>query len=95
MTVKEYTKEFFKMSIRDGQTQGDVERVARYINGPKYEIQYEFILLNLKTVKDAYQEASRVEEKLLRKPNQKRRWINTARGRGFPNIGGRTPKNES
>ena len=95
MTVKEYTKEFFKMSIRDGQTQGDVERVARYINGPKYEIQYENILLNLKTVKDAYQEASRVEEKLLRKPNQKRRGINTARGRGFPNTGGRTPKNEA
>ena len=95
MTVKEYTKEFFKMSIRDGQTQGDVERVARYINGPKYEIQYEIILLNLKTVKDAYQEASRVEEKLLRKPNQKRRGINTARGRGFPNIGGRNPQNEA
>ena len=31
MTVKEYTEEFFKLSIRAGQTQGDIERVARYI----------------------------------------------------------------
>ena len=29
MTVKEYTKEFFKLSIRDGDTQGGLERVAR------------------------------------------------------------------
>ena len=61
MTVKEYTEEFFKLSIRDGQTQGDVERVARYINGLRYEILYETSLLNLKTIEDAYQEASRVE----------------------------------
>ena len=31
MTVKQYTKEFYKLIIRVGQTQGDVERVARYI----------------------------------------------------------------
>ena len=47
MTVKEYTKEFFKLSIRVGQTQGDVERVARYINGIRYEIQDEINFLNL------------------------------------------------
>ena len=67
MTVKEYTEEFFKLSIRAGQTQTDIERVAKYINGLRYEIQDEISLLNLKNVEDAYQEASRVEEKLLRK----------------------------
>ena len=39
MIVKEYIEEFFKLSIRDGQTQGDIKRVARYINGLRYEIQ--------------------------------------------------------
>ena len=50
MTVKEYIEEFFRLSIRAGQIQGDIERVARYVNGLRYEIQYEIILLNLKTV---------------------------------------------
>ena len=94
MTVKQYTKEFYKLIIRVGQTQGDVERVARYINGIRYEIQNEINFLNLKTVEDAYQVASRVEEKILRKQNQKSRGRNTTRGREFPNRGGRTPKGE-
>jgi hypothetical protein len=38
MTVKEYTKEFYKMNIRTGQREKDEENVARYINGPRYEI---------------------------------------------------------
>ena len=33
MTVKEYIEEFFKMSLIVGQTQGDIERMARYLNG--------------------------------------------------------------
>ena len=69
--VKEYTEEFFKLHIRVGHTQGGLERVARYINGLRYDIQDELSLLNLKTVEDAYQVASKVEEKLLRKHNQK------------------------
>ena len=28
MTVKEYTKEFFRLSIRDGKIQGDIEGVV-------------------------------------------------------------------
>ena len=73
MTLKEYTKEFFRLSIRAGHTQGSLERVARYINGLRYDIQDELILLNLKTIEDAYQVSSKVEEKLLRKQNQKNR----------------------
>ena len=92
MAVKEYTEEFFKLSIRAGQTQGDIERVAKYINGLRFEIQDEISLLSLKTIEDAYQEASRVEEKILRKHNQKSRGRNTTRGKGFPNRGGSTPK---
>ena len=67
MTVKKYTEEFFRLSIRVGHTQGSLERVSRYINGLRYDIQDESILLNLKTIEYAYQVASKVEEKLLRK----------------------------
>ena len=90
MTVKEYIEEFFKLSIRDGHTQGGLERVARYINGVRYVIQDELILLNMKTVEDAYQVASKVEEKLLRKQNHKNRGKDIVRGRGYPSSGGRT-----
>ena len=67
-----------------------------YINGLRYEIQDEIRLLNQETVEDAYQAASRVEEKLLRKQNQKNRGRSTTRGKGSPNKGGKfqTPKDE-
>ena len=71
MTIKEYTKEFFKLSIRDRKTQRVIKRVAKYINGLRYEIQVEINLLNLKTAEYAYQAASKVEEKSLRKQNKK------------------------
>ena len=71
MAVKEYTKEFFRLSIRAGHTQGGLERVARYINGLRYDIQDEINVLNLKIVEYAYQVNSKVEWKLLRKQNQK------------------------
>ena len=92
MVVKEYTKEFFRLSIRDGHTQGGLERVARYIIRLRYDIQKELSLLNLKTVQDAYQVASKVEEKLLRKQNQRNRGNNIVRGRGFPSSGDGTSK---
>ena len=89
MTVKEYTEEFFRLSIRAGHTQGGLERVDRYINGLRYDIHDELSLLNLKSVEDAYQVASKVEEKLLRKQNQKNRGNHIVRGRRSPSSGGR------
>jgi hypothetical protein len=38
MTVKEYTEEFYKLSIRSGHRESDDEKVARYMNGLRYEI---------------------------------------------------------
>jgi len=32
MTIKEYTKEFYKLSIRSGHVEDDLEKVYRYIN---------------------------------------------------------------
>jgi hypothetical protein len=37
--VKEYTEEFYKMNIRAGHRENDEEKVSRYINGLRYEIQ--------------------------------------------------------
>jgi hypothetical protein len=78
MTVKEYTEEFYRLNIRTGQRERDEERVARYINGLRYEIQDELSMMSVRTVEDAYQFALKAEEKLARKQNQ--------RGRGKGSI---------
>jgi hypothetical protein len=39
MTVKEYTKEFYQLNIREGHRESDDEKVARYMNGLRYDIQ--------------------------------------------------------
>ena len=82
MIVKEYTKEFYKLSIRAGHAKDDMEKVARYINGLRYDIQDEISLLSLKTIEDSYQAALKAEEKTLRKQSQKNRGKNPVRGRG-------------
>jgi hypothetical protein len=66
MTVKEYTEEFYKLNIRTGQREKDEEKVVRYINGPRYEIQDEISMMSVRTVEDAYQFALKVEEKLAK-----------------------------
>ena len=38
MTVKEYTEEFYKVSVRAGQVQDIDEKVARYVNGLRMDI---------------------------------------------------------
>eukprot|EP00253_Pinus_taeda_P023337 PITA_23337 len=92
LTVKEYTKEFYKVSIRAGEAQDTTERVARYMNGLRMDIQDEISLLSPKTVEEAYQIALKVEEKLIRK--QSARGRGTFRGKGSQGGRGRstTPK---
>jgi hypothetical protein len=38
MTVKEYTEEFYRLNIRVGHRESDDEKVARYLNGLRYDI---------------------------------------------------------
>jgi hypothetical protein len=38
MTVKEYTEEFYRLNIRAGHRESDDEKVARYLNGLRYDI---------------------------------------------------------
>lgn len=80
MTVKEYTEEFYKVSIRVGETQDTDEKVARYVNGLRMDIQDEISILAPKRVEEAYHMALRAKEKLMRK--QSNRGRGTFRGRG-------------
>jgi hypothetical protein len=67
MTVKEYTKEFYRLNIRTGQRKRYEENFTRYINFLRYEIHDELNMISTRTVEDAYQFALKAEEKLSRK----------------------------
>jgi uncharacterized protein YjbK len=67
---EEYTKEFYKLNIRVGDQESDDEKVARYLNGLRYDIQDELSMTTIRTVEDAYQMALKVEEKMGRKKGQ-------------------------
>jgi hypothetical protein len=64
MSVKEYTEELYKINIRAGHREGDDEKVSRYKNGLRYEIQDEMSMMTLRTMEDAYQMALKAEEKM-------------------------------
>jgi hypothetical protein len=72
MTVKEYTEEFYRINIRAGHQESDDEKVSRYMNGLRYDIQDEMSMMTIQTVEDAYQMALKDEEKLSRKTRSKR-----------------------
>jgi hypothetical protein len=74
--VKEYTEEFYKLNIRAGHRENDEEKVVRYINGLRYEIQDDIIMMTMRTVEDYYQVALKAEEKLERKQSQRNRGKN-------------------
>ena len=54
MTVKEYIEEFYLLNIRTREWERDEEKVARYINGLRYEIQDELNMMSVRTVEDSY-----------------------------------------
>jgi hypothetical protein len=70
MTVKEYTEEFYKLNIREGHQESDDEKVSRYMNGLRYDIQDEMSMKTIRMVEDAYQMVLKAEEKLSHKPAQ-------------------------
>jgi hypothetical protein len=50
MTVKKYTLEFYKLNIRAGHRESNDEKVARYMNGLRYDIQDEMSMVTIQTV---------------------------------------------
>jgi hypothetical protein len=95
LTVKEYTEEFYKLNIRAGQREKDDEKVSRYINGLRYEIQDEINMITVRTVEDAYQIALKAEEKLARKQSQRSRGRSLNRGKGIVHDKAQKPKVET
>jgi hypothetical protein len=71
MIVREYTEEFYRLNIRAGHRESDDEKVARYLNGLRYDIQDELSMVTIQTVEDAYQMALKVEEKMSCKQGQR------------------------
>jgi hypothetical protein len=78
MTLKEYTEEFYRLNIRAGHRESNDEKVARYMNGLRYEIQDGLNMTTIRTMKDDYQLTLKAEEKLSHKQSQR------ARGRSHP-----------
>ena len=52
------------MNIRAGHRKSNDEKMARYMNGLRYEIQDEMSMVTIQMVEDAYQMALKDEEKL-------------------------------
>ena len=71
MTVREYTEEFYKVNIIYGHIEDKLERVARYVNGLRSDIQDELSFLSLRFVEEAYQVSLKAEEKLMRRQSQR------------------------
>jgi hypothetical protein len=84
MTVKEYTEEFYRIKIREGHRESDDEKVARYMNGMRYEIQDEMSMVTIRNMEDAYHIALKDEEKLAQKQSQRGRGKSQSRGNQFP-----------
>jgi hypothetical protein len=54
MTVKEYTEEFYRLNIIASHRESDDEKIARYMNGLRYDIQYEMSMVTIRNVEYAY-----------------------------------------
>lgn len=88
MTVREYPEEFYKVNIRAQYVEDSAEKIARYINGLKLDIQDEISVLSPTTVEETYQLALKAEEKLARKQTGKEK--GAARSRGQQQSRGRS-----
>jgi hypothetical protein len=92
MTVKEYTKEFYRINIRVGHHESDDENVTRYMNGLRYDIQDEMIMVTMRNVEEAYQVSLKAQEKLARKKGQRGRGRSQIRGKSFAQDKVQNPK---
>ena len=74
--VSSYTEEFQRLCMRSNVTEDESIKVARYLNGLKWNIQEEMVLLSPKIVHQCYQLELKIEERSKRKQDQ------TSKGKG-------------
>lgn len=93
--MREYMKELYKVIIRVVKTHDIDEKVARYVNGLRMDIQDDISILSPKIVEEAYQMVLKAEEKLMRKKSARGR--GTFQGKGSQGGRGRstTPEDGS
>jgi hypothetical protein len=94
MTVKEYTEELCQLNIREGHQESDDEKVSRYMNGLRYDIQDEMSMVTIRTKEDAYQMALKSKEKLSHKQGQRGRGRSQPRGKSVSQDKYQNPKEE-
>lgn len=92
--VKAYTDEFLKLSIRSGREEDEVVKVARYLGGLRFNIQDELVVANPSNVKECYQLALKVEEKMKRRQDKAARGRGNSNGRGRGTFSSHKPNNE-
>ena len=81
--MKEYIEEFYKLNIRNVKRERDDEKVSKYINGSRYEIQDQINMVTVRTMEDAYQIALKANEKLARKQTHRGIGRSPNRGKGI------------
>jgi hypothetical protein len=94
MTVKEYTEEFYRLNIRAGHRESNDEKLARYKNGLRYEIQDELSMETIRMVEDAYHMALKAEENLSRKQSQRGRGRSQPRGKSVAQERTQKPRDD-
>ena len=62
MSVKDYTKEFYRLDIRSGHVNDEIEKVARYMNGLRSRIQDEMSFVKVDSVEETYQYSIKAEK---------------------------------
>ena len=67
MFVKDYSNEFYKLTIISGHKELFKENISRYANGLRFNIQDEVGMMKIESVEEAYQYALKEEDKLKRK----------------------------
>ena len=67
MSMKTYTKEFYKIKIRSGHHESSKEKVAKYVNVLKFHVWDKLSMWKLKSLGNAYCCALKSKEKLGRK----------------------------
>ena len=79
--MREYSKEFYKVNLRERYVEESVEKDIRYVNGLRMDIQEEINMISPRTMEEAYQCTLREKEKIARKQSFNRGRGST-RGRG-------------